>query len=330
MIKDILIISHFVDFPFENGNDRFCYIANRLSQLGHQVEVLTSNYIHTKKSHRLEFEATKSSLNYEVTLLREPTYRENVSLNRVYAHIKFGKSVKNYLANREKPDIIYCAVPSLNVAAIAAEYCNTNKIRFIVDIQDLWPEAFKMIFDVPILSDIGFFPLKRRADFIYQSADALIAVSQTYLNRALKGNSKLNNGDVIFLGTDLRGFDIARIDNKYKYKNKNEIWIAYVGTLGHSYDITIVLDALAILKNKGVENLRLIIMGDGPLKYEFEKYARGKQVNVLFAGRLSYDEMVGLLCVCDIAVNPISKGAAQSIINKHSDYAAAGLPPMLG
>ena len=36
--------------------------------------------------------------------------------------------------------------------------------------------------------------------------------------------------------------------------------------------------------------------------------------------------MVAHLTHCDIAVNPISKGAAQSIINKHADYAASGLP----
>ena len=36
--------------------------------------------------------------------------------------------------------------------------------------------------------------------------------------------------------------------------------------------------------------------------------------------------MVWILSRCDIAVNPISKGVAQSIINKHMDYAMAGLP----
>ena len=41
---------------------------------------------------------------------------------------------------------------------------------------------------------------------------------------------------------------------------------------------------------------------------------------------LSYDKMVKKLCNCDIAINPISKGAAQSIINKVGDYAMAGLP----
>ena len=45
-----------------------------------------------------------------------------------------------------------------------------------------------------------------------------------------------------------------------------------------------------------------------------------------FLGRMDYPEMVSKLCQADIAVNPISKGAAQSIINKHADYAAAGLP----
>ena len=43
-------------------------------------------------------------------------------------------------------------------------------------------------------------------------------------------------------------------------------------------------------------------------------------------GRLPYEKMVKILCECDIAVNPIAKGAAQSIINKVGDYAAAGLP----
>ena len=67
-------------------------------------------------------------------------------------------------------------------------------------------------------------------------------------------------------------------------------------------------------------------MGDGPLKLEFEKYALEKKVNVEFRGRLEYPKMCGLLSACDVAVNPISHGAAQSIINKHADYVASGIP----
>ena len=36
--------------------------------------------------------------------------------------------------------------------------------------------------------------------------------------------------------------------------------------------------------------------------------------------------MCGLLASCDVTVNPIKGKSAASIINKHADYAACGLP----
>ena len=67
-------------------------------------------------------------------------------------------------------------------------------------------------------------------------------------------------------------------------------------------------------------------MGDGPLRDEFEVYAKQEDIDCDFTGRLNYEEMVGKLCSCDIAINPIVKGSAGSIVNKVGDYAAAGLP----
>lgn len=65
-------------------------------------------------------------------------------------------------------------------------------------------------------------------------------------------------------------------------------------------------------------------MGDGPKMEVFSHKAEGLPIK--FIGRIPYPEMVWVLKHCDIAVNPITKGAAQSIINKHMDYAMAGLP----
>ena len=47
-------------------------------------------------------------------------------------------------------------------------------------------------------------------------------------------------------------------------------------------------------------------MGDGPQENEFKEYAVRKKVNVNFFGRVKYE--------------------VASIINKHADYAASGLP----
>ena len=324
MNKDVLLIAHFCSDLDGKDNNRFNYLAELLADNAFSVELVTSDFSHNKKKKR-EIKFFENH-NYNVTFIEEPIYRKNVSLKRFYSHFIMAKNLEKYLKHRKKPSLIYCAVPSLDVAFVAAKYAKEHDIKFIIDIQDLWPEAFKMVFNFPIISNILFYPMKKKADYIYKSADELVAVSTTYLNRALEVNKKVKKGKVVFLGTDLNKFDEIFIKNKHLNKPGNEIWIAYAGTLGHSYDLTIVFDALENLKNKGIDNLKFIVMGDGPLKEKFENYTKEKQIDVLFTGRLPYVEMVGMLGVCDIAVNPISKGAAQSIINKHGDYAAAGLP----
>jgi len=324
MKEDILLIAHFCSDFDGKGNNRFNYLAELLANNKLNVELLTSDFSHNTKKKRER--NISGSLNYKVTFIEEPIYKKNVSLKRFYSHYMMAINLKKYLHCRRKPSVIYCAVPSLDVAYTVAKYAKENSIRFIIDIQDIWPEAFKMIFNVPIISDMVFYPMERQAKYIYKLADEIVSVSETYSNKAIAANTKTSKGNVVFLGTDLNEFD--KMFNNYRYQNKpvDEIWIAYAGTLGHSYDLTIVFDALESLMDKGINNFKFIVMGDGPLKEKFEAYSRENGVNVLFTGRLPYAEMVGLLGVCDIAVNPISHGAAASIINKHGDYAAAGLP----
>lgn len=323
MEKDILVIAHFCSDFDSKGNNRFNYIVDLLSKKYSNVELVTSDFSHFKKMKR---DGDNIKCNYKITFISEPGYSKNVSLKRFYSHYMLGRNLKNYLETRNKPDIVYCSVPSLDVGKVAADYAKNNNIRFIIDVQDLWPEAFRMVFNIPLVSNILFYPMKRQANYIYETADEIIAVSQTYVNRAAKKNKKCKSGNSVYLGTDLNHFDYLAKCNKLMNKPKDEIWLAYIGTLGHSYDLISVIDALKIVKDKGIKNLKFIIMGDGPLKSKFEKYAEEKGIYVEFTGRLSYEKMVGILTVCDIAVNPIRKGSAGSIINKVGDYAAAGLP----
>ena len=322
----ILMIANFVNLPNEKVNCRFMYLLNMLKRTNNEIELVTSNFKHGTKNKRKYEENELKGLRYKITLIDEPGYKKNISLKRFYSHYKLGKNLGKYLDSmKAKPDVIYCAIPSLDVGKVCAKYCKKHNIRFIIDIQDLWPEAFKMVFNIPIISSILFYPIKKKADYIYSNADNIVAVSETYCNRALKVNKKTNKGLSVFLGTDLKYFDKCEKENKIEF-NDNLIRIAYIGTLGHSYDIPLIIDAIKILNNNGIDNIKFIIIGDGPLKENFENYAKDKKINCEFTGRLEYEKMVGLLCSCDIAVNPIKKGSAGSIINKVGDYAAAGLP----
>ena len=322
-MKKIIIIDHFSQTPDEAGNNRFLYIAELLSKEGYQVEIITSDYSHKNKRKRETYWNQKLP-KYQFTMLKEPGYQKNVSIIRFYSHFIFGKSLKRYLKKIEKPSLVYAAVPSLDAAYVGAEYCRKYKIPFIVDIQDLWPEAFKLVFDMPVVSNMIFQPMVFAANRIYKSADEIVAVSRTYLERGLLVTKRCK-GITVFLGTDIERFDKAA-ERRLEKENKNEIWVVYAGTLGHSYNIEIIIDAIKLLKTECTKPVRFKVLGDGPFLNRFKAYAVLNEVETDFMGRLPYEEMVSYLKSSDIAVNPITKGAAQSIINKHGDYAAAGLP----
>lgn len=315
---DIVIIANFcLDFS-ETDNGRFSYLANILSE-NHNVEIITSSFYHINKKQREA--VTKHP--YKISLIDEPGYEKNISLKRFYSHYIWGKNVGRYLARRKTPDVVYCAIPSLTGPMLVAKYCEKKGIKFIIDIQDLWPEAFQMIFNIPIISNLIYFPFKYMANSIYKRANQIVAVSQTYVDCALKVNKKCNRGYSIFLGTELKIFDENAKKISFLNKNKDEIWLAYCGTLGSSYDLTNVMKAIYQAK---ISNLYFIIMGNGPLMETFQLLAKKLEINVVFTGRLAYDDMCSILCKCDMTVNPIMPGAAQSIINKHADYLASGLP----
>ena len=318
---DIVIISEFCgDFTLTD-NDRFLYLARMLATMdNNQVEIITSSFRHETKKHRRQ---SAYDWPFKITFAEEPGYPRNICLRRFYSHHVWGKNIVKYLSNRKKPDVVYCAIPSLTGPNMVAKYCEKTHIRFIIDVQDLWPEAFMMVLNIPVLSKVIFAPFTVLANGVYKRADAICAVSDTYCQRALSVNRKVDSAQTVFLGTELSTYDHYAKGMPVLDKKPDEIWVAYCGTLGSSYDLTCVLDALAVLNDAGI---CFIVMGDGPKQSEFELYAKDKGVKCIFTGRLPYNEMCCLLNSCDITVNPIAHNAAQSIINKHADYAASGLP----
>lgn len=319
---DIVIIADFCGRFNQKDNGRFTYLAQLLCER-HSVEIITSDFKHGEKKY---FEFTPSDFPYKITMLHEGYYKKNVCFQRFRAHYIWGKNVSRYLDSRKKPDVIYCAIPTLQAAYEAAKYCEKNEVRFIVDIQDLWPEAFEMSFHVPLLSPIVFAPFQYLANAIYKRADEICAVSQSYVNRALLVNRKCKIGHSVFLGTSLKRFDENVRNNSSMKKDVDELWLAYCGTLGKSYDIEGVIEALDLLKNEKIKVPRFIVIGDGEKMDSLKELAKQKKVDAYFVGRLKYGEMCSLLCKCDMVVNPIISTSVASIINKHGDYAASGLP----
>lgn len=152
----------------------------------------------------------------------------------------------------------------------------------------------------------------------------MIAVSQTYVDRATKDIGHTAKRTLAaYLGTSPKKFDEAA--GGAKPSEDTPFTAGYIGTLSYSYDIPVVIEAIARLQEKG-KKIRFLVMGDGPLRESFAELAAQKGIDAEFTGRLPYEEMVKRLVQCHVAMNPIVKNSAGSIINKVGDYAAAGLP----
>ena len=323
MKKNILLVANYWHFEEEKSSSRYRSFADILCK-NYNLEVITSSFCHLKKCQRNPDQLHLKSLPYKMTLVHESGYSKNISLKRIVSYTEFGKNVIRYLKNRELPDLIIVSVPSLAVADYVSKFAKENNIPLILDIQDLWPEAFKMAINIPVVSDILFAPMLKQANRIYSRADVIMSVSDTYVQRGKSVNPNATELS-IYIGTDSKLFE-EKIKDVEISPDNGKFVIGYIGTLGHSYDIKGVIDAIKILKNNGLNNLLFKVMGDGVCRREFEDYAAQQGVDCVFTGLLEYGVMMRTLMQCDIAVNPIVGQSVSSIINKVSDYAAAGVP----
>lgn len=197
----------------------------------------------------------------------------------------------------------------------------------IVDVEDLWPEAMRMVLDVPIISDLLFFPFSHYAKQAYRNADAVVGSSDTYRDEPLKYGVRPKKSKTVYVGTDLRDFDrgAAEAADRVPEKPEDEFWVTYAGTLGTSYDIPTLIDAAALLQKRG-DPVTVQLLGDGPLAEAFRAQAKNSGADVRFAGFLPHGEMAAYLCRSDLTVNSLVSKAAQSIVSKIGDYLAAGVP----
>lgn len=316
---NITIVAPYCSLPSEPHFNRFWYLAELLSR-SHDVLLITSNFKHYNKSFRRPEDAEAASQGrLKVMLLEESGYSKNVSLGRVTSHHRFVKHFEKWLENCRpgEQDVVFSAYPLIATNLLLGKHKARLGYKLIVDVQDVWPESFSSV--VPFLKKVphNLLPFASRANQAYRYADALVAVSQTYLDRAKEANPNVP-GEVVYIGADFPKLDAAPAKNF----GDNKTRFFYLGTLSYSYDVETVCKGVRKLLDDG-ENVELHVMGGGP---DLEKLKQYENRAIKFYGYLPYSEMMSIAKACDIAVNAIHSHAMQSVTNKLSDYMALQKP----
>lgn len=316
----------------EKGYTRFRYICEILARSGFQVDLITTTFQHWEKAQRDIGEIHLEDYPFGIKFIYEPGYKKNVDPRRIVSHAKAARNLTTLLEEEGNYDLLYAEIPPNDVALAAAEYAKKNNIPFVADVNDLWPEAMRMVLDIPVVSNILFHPLQRDAKKVYSLVSAVVGTSDEYRDRPLQDLSEEAARKIpkitVYVGNEIAVFDegVEKNINNIE-KPEGEYWVGYAGTIGTSYDIKTMVEAAEVLKNQGHSQFKFMIMGDGPTRKEIEKMATEREIdNVSFLGYTSYDLMAAYLTKCDVLINSFVKKAPQSIVTKIGDYLSAGRP----
>ena len=308
------------------GATRYVYLATLLHEQGYDVDFITSGFQHWEKRQRdvEHFDAGTDA--YTIRFIEEPFYPKNMCPQRIWAHHVVAKRVSEYFDEHHDYDLIYCQIPPNDVAREIGKAAQKFNIPFVVDVNDLWPEAFRVALDVPVLSDILFSPFYRQAKAVYQMADAVVGTSDEYRERGLRDARSGIPSETVYVGNQLCEFDAGVAANASQIdKPTGDIWVSYAGTLSACYDLETLVNAMALVQKSHPE-AKLQILGDGSERENLRAAAQSCGASVTFHGYLPYDQMAAWLSKSDITINSLVEKAAQSIVTKIGDYLAAGKP----
>lgn len=334
-MKKIAIITMGVKLKGEKGYTRFAFLAEYLVKAGYQVDLITTSFQHWEKAqrdlHMIQKDVEAGAYPFGLRFISEPGYKKNVDPRRIQSHRIAAKNLKEMLEAKPEDgkdyDLIYAEIPPNDVALVAAEYAKANGIPFVADVNDLWPEAMRMVLDVPVISDILFHPLQRDAEKVYSLVSGVVGTSDEYRERPFQNQSRDEVPRItVYVGNEISEFDQGAEENAAIVpKMEGEFWVSYAGTIGTSYDIKTMVLAGQELMNRGYTQIKIKILGGGPTKDELMEIANANEIfNVEFVGYAPYGKMAAYLKQSDVLVNSFVRKAPQSIVTKIGDYLAAG------
>jgi glycosyltransferase involved in cell wall biosynthesis len=333
-IQTIWIIDPYSTLPEEGARlGRYHQLAETLVNKGYNVVLFISNFSHTEKKYNLNSSTPIFINGIEYRIVKSTKYSSHISISRIIYERNFIKNLISSIQNNIKPELIVIRDPAIFISSILTKFIKKHKIKYLVDIIDLWPELFELVLPKKIQKYskyiFSFFYFKRKK--LFEGASAYSAVSPDYLKIATDINNKLPS-EVIYWGCDfqkiqsiIRNKSTCGLEKFALRKDKGEFWLIYSGTLGDNYDIKSIFFAAELLTS--YSNIKFIIAGSGPLTPWIHDFIRIKKPsNVVFIGQVKSLDLFNLFGFCDIGLTTYANKSTVSMPIKCYDYFASGLP----
>lgn len=307
-------------------------LARALVAQGHTVTWITSTFVHLDKEELFPTDhIVQQGERYQIHLLSAGGYRKNLSFRRYLFYRRYADRLHAYLRQLPVPDIIVCGFPQIDAAVVGVDYACSQHIPIIVDVRDFWPDGMVDFFPAPVrpLVRILLFRQFQHTRHVFRSATALCAMSHGVLQWAMaRASRRAGDNDQVFplgyphspLVPDAPSAAIQSLAQKIA----SRVSLAYVGTFGHTYDLSTVVAAAEQLAARHDERYHFLLIGRGPSYPAIVAKTRNLP-NVTCTDWQGPEAVQFLLGHCQAGILPW-KGPAGAMPNKFFDYLAASLP----
>ena len=310
-------------------------LATGLVERGHEVIVATGfpNYPYGRLFPGYKQHVFKTEVIQRVKVFRFPLYpdRSRSILGRCFYYLSLSSSI-TLLGNLffRNIDIIFVYHP-ITLGLPAFWIGLLRRAPFVINIQDMYPESLSATntadnnFSVKIVG--------RFAKFIYHRAAALAVISNGFRQNLLeKGVVPKKIHVILNWANENLYIPVARDERlAEQFGMQGRFNAVYAGSMGPPQGLISVIEAAFLLKD--IEDIQLVLIGDGIDKSELEAFVKDKKINnVIFLPRQPVSRISLFYALADILiVHLIDKPLFEiTIPSKVQSYLAFGRPILAG
>lgn len=327
--------------PIDEASDRLLrtgILANLLVVKGHEVVWWSSTFDHTRKKQRFDIDTSIDINNcFRINLLHSLEYKKNVSLCRIINHYGIARKFAILAKLEQKPDIILCSLPTLELSLVATDYGKKKGIPVVLDVRDLWPDIFLELapkwgrwFVRALLS-----PMFKTVSAACAGATAIIGITPAFVdwgvNYANRAHSNLDREFPMGYCEAPPGqkaiIEAEKFWEKHGVKKDNSEFIAcFFGTMGRQFELGTIIEAARKLKKQN-RSFRFILCGSGD-NFAYYKNLAIDCDNIIFPGWVGAADIWTLMRIASVGLAPYLSipNFTMNLPNKPLEYLSAGLP----
>lgn len=328
-MKILYLHQHF-STPKGSAGIRSYQMARKILQQGHEVTMVCGSYgggetgLITPLSRGMR-RGTVDGIN---VVEFDLAYSNNANfLVRSLLFVRFMlKSI--WLVLTEDYDIVFATSTPLTVGlpGIVARWVRQKP--FVFEVRDLWPELPKAmgVISNPVI--LGALSALEWAS--YKSATRLIGLSPGIVEGITRRGISVDRVRLVPNGCDLDIFASNEAPWRPDGVAADDLLAIFTGTHGIANGLDAVLDAAAVLRDRGRSDIKILLVGQGRNKPMLQRRALEQGLhNVLFHDPVNKKRLSGLMAGADLGLQLLANVSAfyyGTSPNKFFDYIAAGLP----